>query len=70
MTDETKKRLTQFGLTEKSLPILLFTIAIDKARDWLRGAEGEEDKESIEHYYELLETLKKAYEEYKEENIL
>lgn len=69
MTNETEKRLCQFGLTEKSLPILLYSIAIDKARDWLRDAEGEGDKESIEHYYELLETLKKAYEEYKEENL-
>lgn len=33
MTNETKPRLTQFGLTEKSLPILLYTIAIDKAKD-------------------------------------
>ena len=67
MKAETAKRLEQFGLTEKSLPPLLFSVTIDNAKDWLRGAEGEEDVESINHYSELLETLKQAYEEYKEE---
>ena len=70
MKEETKKRLEQFNLTESGLHILLFQIAIDKANDWLRGAEGEEDVKSIEHYYELLETLKQAYADYKEEHDL
>ena len=69
MKEETKKRLEQFNLTESGLHILLFQIAIDRAKGWLRGAEGEEDAEGAEHYYELLETLKQAYEDYKEENL-
>ena len=68
MKAETEKRLEQFGLTQRSLPILLFQIALDRAKDWLDEAREEGIRDSIEHYYELLETLKQAYEDYKEEN--
>lgn len=67
MTTETKKRLERLDMSEQGFQILLYQIAIDKAREWLKGAEDAEDKESIEHYYELLETIKQAYDEYKKE---
>ena len=65
--NDTERKLESLGYSQKTLPIFLFQVAIDKAREWLRDAEDAEDAESLEHYWELLDTLKAARDVYKEE---
>lgn len=62
-----ERKLEALGFSQKTLGALLFQLGMDKAREWLRGAEDAEDLDSLEHYWASLDALTGAYEVYKEE---
>lgn len=41
--------------SEKELQVLAITIALQKAHDWLKQAEAENDPEAYRHYTALIE---------------